>query len=91
MKGILLERTRNECLALGYYQLIGGGVGVGFGLMRFIQNQTTTANLVSISIMLMFFGYSIYCGVACLGFKKNGLRHSLVNQFLQVIGFAVLG
>ena len=41
--------------------------------------------------ILLFFAYSIFCGTLCLKTKKNALGHSLTNQILQVIGFAIMG
>jgi hypothetical protein len=41
--------------------------------------------------MLLFFAYSFFCGVLCIKQKSNALAHSLINQFLQLIGFAFFG
>jgi hypothetical protein len=41
--------------------------------------------------MFAFFAFSIYCGVLCLNTKDNALQLSLINQILQIIGFAMFG
>lgn len=48
-------------------------------------------SILLILLMLSFYGYSIYCGVLCGDTKENCLRHSRINQLLQLVGFAGFG
>lgn len=42
-------------------------------------------------IFLIFYVYSIISGILCLKTSKHALKLSLINQLLQVIGFALMG
>jgi len=86
------KNNKSDILKIGWYQIIGGILGVLFilySLLRPIQVSGYEA-LIYIVIFLLY-GYSIFCGTHCIMYKKNALMHSLINQFLQLIGFAFLG
>ena len=77
---------------LGIYQIAGGIVGIGLTIWL-IANQETVPGffLLLILVALGLNSYSIYCGTLLLKHKANGLNHSLINQYLQLINFSILG
>jgi hypothetical protein len=88
----LSKETRSHLLKLGLYQLIGGGVGVLLILWSVINSDLTNNLLVMLFlVMLVFFAYSILCGVLCLKYNERCLKYSLINQILQLIGVAAFG
>ena len=72
--------------------MIGGGIGVAMILyMLFDSNELSKINIPLYSVVLLFFGYSVFCGGLCLESKKTALRYSMINQFLQLISFSISG
>jgi hypothetical protein len=96
-----LEKTNNDSIVkiitklrvLGIYQVLGGAFGAVFLLWGFWHNRQLMPPLALVLfwVMLSFFIFSIYCGIACLVQTNNALKVSLGNQILQVIGFAMFG
>ncbi len=85
-------KTEKEYSVLGYYQIIGGIVGFIIAAVSFVQTEGFNSLILGfLFLTAALFLFSIYCGVLCLKFKKQGLSLSLINQTLQVIGFAVGG
>ncbi len=81
---------------LGIYQIAGGAVGVILILWAALiiqewSQQSIVLVLLLYSFMLLFFAFSIYCGILCLKKHSIALKLSLINQILQVIGFAMFG
>ena len=77
---------------LGFYQIFGGSVGILIIIWAIYKSPILTGLTVLVYLfILLFFVYSIFCGTLCLKTKKNALGHSLTNQILQVIGFAIMG
>lgn len=88
----MTTKIKTEFLKLGWYQIIGGTIGVLIILYSFFGLTQFSGLVILIYVfMLLFFAYSIYCGTLCIKNKNNALTHSLVNQFLQILGFAVFG
>ena len=87
-----VPKLKSQIQKIGFYQVIGGITGIIFLLISFFVNGDFSGGniLVHTSMSLLFF-YSIFCGILCLSSKENALRHSLINQFIQVVGFAILG
>lgn len=89
----LTEDIRSDLLKIGIYQIAGGLIGVAILLFGLWQNTDSLSNsgiLISIAL-LIFFAYSIFCGVICLDGKSNALQHSLINQLAQLITFSISG
>jgi hypothetical protein len=85
-------KIKSDILKIGWYQVIGGGIGA----LMILYALFTTAEFPGLSMliyffMFLFFAYSIFCGTLCLKNRDNALTHSLINQCLQVIGFAFFG
>lgn len=92
MGKLFSKKTKSDLTKLGIYQIIGGVVGLLFILWIIFKNPLLTGiTLLVYLFILLFFGYSIFCGTLCLKAKKNALGHSLANQMLQVFGLAMMG
>ncbi len=92
MEKLISKEIQSDLSKLGMYQIAGGGVGVLMVLWGMYNSEALTGLTILIfGFMLVFFGYSIYCGIICITEKKNALGHSLANQLLQVLGFAIVG
>ncbi len=88
----MTTKTKSNISTIGWYQIIGGGICaliIIYSLFR--TAQLSGVNIFIFIFMLLFFAYSIFCGTICLKHKDNALTHSLINQFLQLIGFAFWG
>ena len=92
MEKVISKETESDLIKLGLYQVVGGAVGLILILWSIYKSPLMSGLLVLIYLLvLLFFGYSILCGILCLKLKKNALEYSLVNQILQVVGFAMMG
>jgi hypothetical protein len=88
----MTTKTKSNISTIGWYQIIGGAIGAIIILYSVFNSTQFSALNISIYVfMLLFFAYSIFCGTLCLKHKDNALIHSLINQFLQLIGFAFFG
>jgi hypothetical protein len=88
----MTNKVKADLLKIGWYQIIGGAVGVFLILyLLLISGQFSGLVILLYALMLLFFGYSVYCGILCIKSRNDALTHSLINQFLQVLGFAVFG
>jgi hypothetical protein len=77
---------------LGIYQIIGGAIGVILITWTTVNSQQIAElSIVIYLFMLLFFAFSVYCGILCLRKDNNALKLSLINQILQIIGFAMFG
>lgn len=77
---------------LGIYQIVGGAIGVLLIFWSLLKTEQTTGPIILVYLLIfLFFAFSIYCGIHCLRAKSQALRFSLINQILQVIGFAMFG
>jgi hypothetical protein len=88
-----MEKIALKIKYLGFYQLIGGIIGI-LNTIRFLPSFTQINGGVFLILLLIFalFSYSFYCGYLLIK-KKNskGLNLSVYNQLIQIIGFGVLG
>lgn len=92
MKSDSTIKFKSDIFKIGLYQIIGGGIGAIIILISLIMiTPSTELEILVFFIMFGFFVYSIFCGTLCLYAKETALRHSLINQFLQVLGFAMFG
>jgi hypothetical protein len=88
-----MNSTLKKLNILGYYQIIGGIIGLLITLYILINQTVLNGPLMVmflIAIGLMVF--TIYCGFLLI--KKQyemGINLSIINQAMQVIGFRVLG
>ena len=76
---------------LAIYQISGGILGIGLTIWLIMQMEFTNLIFLLLLISLILNSYSIYCGILLLNKKKFGINHSLINQYLQLINFSILG
>ena len=77
--------------SLGAYQIFGGSIGCLLVIWAILNNQTIDLSFFIYGFMVLFFAFSIYCGILCFKIKIIAVKLSLINQVLQVIGVAMLG
>ena len=88
----MTTKINSDILKIGWYQIIGGGIGDLFILYSlFSPEQILKLEALLYVFMFLLFGYSIFCGTLCIKHKENALTYSFINQILQLIGFAFLG
>jgi hypothetical protein len=86
------SKILSKLRVLGIYQIIGGAIGIILILWDILNIQQIAGLTVGIYIfMFLFFAFSVYCGILCLKKRSSALILSLINQILQVIGFAMFG
>ena len=92
MEVLFSKKIKSDLTKLGLYQIVGGVLGIIIIIWAILKIPLLTdlAALVYF-IMVLFFAYSIFCGVLCIKTKKNSLLHSLINQMLQIFGIAIMG
>jgi hypothetical protein len=87
-----IKNKDTKLKVLGYYQLIGGIAGLVTTFYLIAQTATITGLiLILYLIALGLYSFSIYCGIQILKNRKHSLDVSLINQYLQLISFAILG
>jgi hypothetical protein len=92
MKSEISKSIKLDFQILGYYQIVGGGIGILLSLWSLLKAEAiSTLTILLTVIILIFFLYSVFCGLLCLEFKNTAPRHSLVNQGLQVVGLYLAG
>lgn len=92
MNKLISKDTDSDLTKLGIYQIAGGALGIIFILWGITASSFLTGGAVLLYLfILLFFCYSIFCGILCVKAKKNALAYSLVNQILQLFGFAMMG
>ena len=88
----LSTKTKSDISKIGWYQIIGGGLGILIILYSLITlDQIAGLTIIIYAFMFVFFGYSVTCGTLCLKSHKNALRHSLINQLLQLVSLTIFG
>jgi|GEM_PF-4871893 len=73
---------------LGYYQLVGGAIGVVVSLFGLKQSDTTDTLVIGVVfVAMLIYAYSMLCGVVLLRASAHALalRLSAANQFVQVL------
>ena len=92
MEEFISKDVKSNLTKLGLYQIFGGSVGILIIIWAIYTSPLLTGLTVLVYLfILLFYAYSIFCGTLCLKTKKNALGHSVTNQILQVIGFAIMG
>ena len=92
VKQIYSDEISDRMKGLGIYQVIGGMIGLYFTIKLILEQPTFPILLLLLFLIpLALFFYSIYCGVLVFKLNERGLFHSLINQYLQLISFSILG
>lgn len=80
--------------AIGWFQIIGGLVGIGFLTLQISQIVEMNGSLFLIVLVgLGLYSFSIYAGSLMIkrGNEKRAIILSIVNQSLQIFQFKMLG
>jgi hypothetical protein len=92
MKNFIPKEIASDLVKLGVYQVTGCIIGAGVIGWNLYNDQVLTPVTLSLyGGIFLIFGYSAFCGILCLKNKRNALLYSLINQMLQLLGFAILG
>jgi len=88
-----MNKIQQRLNFFGYYQLIGGALGIIMVLNALITRSFMPFYLVVIFLMgFVFQSFSVYCGY--LFYKQQYIKAinlSVINQFLQVLNINILG
>lgn len=96
MKYQLEKLTKSKAGLLALYQILGGLFGLAlfvYLLSMSFQRQiapyfvTTVIYLVAIAT----FCYSVFCGIRIFRNESSGLKHSWLNQVVQIFSFSISG
>lgn len=82
----------NKLKFLAIYNIAGGLIG--FGMILWLVSSLAsfeTLVLAFLSIVILLYGYSIISGILVLRKHPGALKHSLINQCLQLVGFSFIG
>jgi len=91
-KNIYSKNISTKLKLLGIYQIAGGAIGLALTIWLIAAQAVVSGLLLLVfSLALGLYSYSIYCGTLSLKQKNNSLTHSLINQYLQLISFSILG
>jgi uncharacterized membrane protein YidH (DUF202 family) len=92
MQKLISKESESDLIKIGLYQVVGGAIGILIILWGMYKNFSLPDFSILIYLfILLFFSYSIFCGALCLKERQNALQYSLINQVLQIFGFAIMG
>ena len=93
MKATVSKSLKSQFFYLGLYQIIGGGIGILILVWTSLFNvvEWNSITIILLGLFLVFFVYSVFCGLICLEVKRSALRQTMINQFLQVLSFSFMG
>jgi hypothetical protein len=92
MERIISSKTKIGYQILGYYQIIGGAIGILLTIYGFFTELPIFGLVIVIPfIFFVLYGFSIYCGTKCLKFEEDSLAMSIYNQIFQILGFSLFG
>ncbi|GAB3902150.1 hypothetical protein [Spirosoma agri] len=76
---------------IGFYQIIGGGVGLLMMGWALSTNEASKGILIFTASGCLLLGFSIVCGWGLLNGDKRALPLSIINQSLQIIMIGIGG
>lgn len=84
-----MKKVSNKIEYLGYYQIIGGIIGILMILFNAYDNLNSNAFfLFSFTLFIALCGVSIYSGILLIRKKYlKGLKFSTITQTIQIIIF----
>jgi hypothetical protein len=88
-----MKKIYNRIEYLGYYQIIGGIIGILMILLSFYDKLNSNGFfLFSLSLFIALCGFSIYSGILLIRKKHlKGLNFSIFIQAIQIISIVLLG
>lgn len=92
MKDALSFETKDRIKILGYYQLIGGIVGL-FLWIKMLINLDVITGLTFLFILIIggLYSFSFYVGLITVKSKGKWLLYSQINQIIQIFNISLLG
>jgi hypothetical protein len=93
MSSFLSKKSKIKLKILAWYQIIGGIMGllITFWLLAHTE-QINGLILIIFLIAFGLYGFSTYSGYMLFKYKYLfGLKLSVINQALQILGFAMFG
>lgn len=92
MNKIFSKEIGSDIIKLGFYQVIGGAIGIFLIIWSIYRSVLLSGSTVLVYLfMLLFFLCSLYCGILCIKLNRTALKYSFINQCFQIIGFAFFG
>ncbi|MFD1256828.1 hypothetical protein ACFQ3S_08465 [Mucilaginibacter terrae] len=93
MPDIFSKSVAIKLKVLGWYQIIGGAIGVLLTIWLLARTQAVSGLLILLfMVAFCLYGLSITAGKKLLGSQYDtGLKLSIINQMLQVFSFLFLG
>jgi hypothetical protein len=87
-----IKIKRNILKGIGILEIVGGISGIGLILWLTLQGmETNTFVLLILLFAIGFYAYSIYAGIRLFKYKENGIFHSEILQWLQIIAMSYGG
>ena len=89
----LPNNIKSKLEILGYYQIVGGVIGLMTVIWVIAQTITITGIIILAFIFVTgLYSFSIYCGRLLIKEEYDlGLKLSIMDQALQIFSFAILG
>jgi len=94
IKGIekKLKININILKGIGILEIVGGITGIGLIIWLTLQGmETNTYVFLILLVAIGFYIYSIYAGTKLFKHKENGILHSRILQYLQLIAISIGG
>jgi len=87
-----IKINTNILKGIGILEVIGGTTGIGLIIWLALQGmQTNTYVFLILLFAIGFYAYSIYAGINLFKKMENGIQHSRILQYLQLIGISISG
>ncbi len=93
MEKFLKNSDRKIFNVIGYYQIIGGIVGIGLSIYSIItKTNIPTINYIFFIVAFVLYSFCLTSGLFLLKEKlEKGIKLTLINQILQSIQFSISG
>jgi hypothetical protein len=86
-----MKKNYNRIKYIGYYQIIGGAIGI---IMLLLNTNFSTNGfyLFVVSLYFVLCSFSVFGGILLLK-KKHliGIKFSIITQLLQILSFTLFG
>ena len=85
------KNTGLKIKAVAAYQIVFGLWGIVLTLqLMFARGYNPLILMVNMGIIILY-AYSIFCGILLFRKHPAALTYSLINQYLQLVGFSIMG
>lgn len=87
-----LKKNRNILKGIGILEIVGGTTGLGLIIWLMLRGtETNTFVLLILLVAIGFYVYSIYAGLRLFKKRENGILHSRILQYLQILAISIGG